>query len=213
MVIKKENSPCARLLAQSRSLPVKIGILGGSFDPVHFGHLTAAQDALEQLSLDRLILVPAAQAPLKPADVRSSAEDRLAMLRAAVGGDSRFEISDFEIRKGGISYTIDTVRYFRLKYPTDQLYWVIGGDQLAKLPLWRGIEELGRMIEFICLERPGHASEARPAIPGVKIHRCPGHQLEISSTELRERIRKGLPVDFFIPNKAVEHIEKRLLYR
>ena len=89
---------------------MKIGFLGGSFDPVHFGHLIAAQDAYEQHQLDRLVLVPAAQAPLKPNDVQSSAEHRLAMLRAAVEWDHRFEISDFELRRGGVSYTIDSAR-------------------------------------------------------------------------------------------------------
>ena len=89
---------------------MKIGFLGGSFDPVHFGHLIAAQDVLEQFHLDRLILVPAAQAPLKPNDVQSGVEDRLAMLRAATEWDKRLEISDYELRKGGISYTIDSVR-------------------------------------------------------------------------------------------------------
>ena len=119
---------------------VKIGFLGGSFDPVHFGHLLAAQDAYEQYQLDRLILVPAAQAPLKPNDVQSSAEDRLAMLRAATEWDQRFEISDIELRRGGISYTIDSARYFRAQFPNDTLYWIIGGDQLPKLHLWNLIQ-------------------------------------------------------------------------
>src|SRR5271156_5618117 len=99
----------------------------------------AAQDAYEQYSLDRLILVPAAQAPLKPNDVSSSAEDRLAMLRAAVEWDRRFEISDYELKKGGISYTIDSVRHFRELYPQDELYWIVGGDQLPQLHLWKDI--------------------------------------------------------------------------
>ena len=106
---------------------VKIGFLGGSFDPVHFGHLMAAQDVYEQHHLDRLILVPAAQAPLKPNDVQSSADDRMAMLRAATEWDHRFEISDVELRRGGVSYTIDSVRHFRALYPADELYWIIGG--------------------------------------------------------------------------------------
>ncbi len=91
---------------------MKIGLMGGSFDPVHFGHLIAAQDVVEQMRLDRLLLVPAAQAPLKPADVQSSAQDRLAMLKTAVEWDRRLEISDYELKKGGVSYTVDSVRYF-----------------------------------------------------------------------------------------------------
>jgi nicotinate-nucleotide adenylyltransferase len=192
---------------------VKIGFLGGSFDPVHFGHLIAAQDAYEQYQLDRLFLVPAAQAPLKPSDVKSSAEDRLAMLRAAIEWDRRFELSDFELRKGGVSYTIDSVRHFRAQFPNDQLYWIIGGDQLPKMHLWKEIGELARLIEFIFLERPGHAVKSTPEVPGLKLHRCDGHLVEISSTELRERVRRRLSLDYFVPHKAIVQIEEKHLYR
>ena len=192
---------------------VKIGFLGGSFDPVHFGHLLAAQDAFEQHHLDRLVLVPAAQAPLKPNDVQSSAEDRLAMLRAAVEWDQRFEISDVELRRGGVSYTIDSVRHFRALYPEDELYWIIGGDQLPKLHLWLEIEALAHLIEFIFLERPGYPVKAARQIPGLRLHRCDGHLLAISSTELRERTRRNLSLDYFVPHKAIVYIRQQGLYR
>lgn len=192
---------------------MKIGFLGGSFDPVHFGHLLAAQDAYEQHRLDRLILVPAAQAPLKPNDVQSAGADRLAMLQAAVEWDRRFEISDYELRKGGISYTIDSVRHFRERFPRDRLYWIIGGDQLPQLHRWKEVEELARMVEFIFLERPGYPVKASPEIPGLRLHRCDGHLLAVSSTELRERTRRGLSLDYFVPHKAIVHIRERGLYR
>jgi nicotinate-nucleotide adenylyltransferase len=192
---------------------VKIGFLGGSFDPVHFGHLMAAQDAYEQHNLDRLVLVPAAQAPLKPNDVQSSVEERLAMLRAATEWDTRFEISDVELKRGGVSYTIDSVRHFRKLYPNDELYWVIGGDQLPKLHLWKDITELAKLVEFIFLERPGYVVKARPEIPGLRLHRCDGHLLAISSTELRERIRRNLSLDYFVPHKAIVYIKEHGLYR
>lgn len=192
---------------------VKIGFLGGSFDPVHFGHLLAAQDAYEQMGLDRLILVPAAQAPLKPQDVQSSPDDRLAMLRAATEWDKRFEVSDFELRRGGVSYTIDSARHFRSLYPDDELYWIIGGDQLPQLHLWREIAELARLFEFIFLERPGYPIKAQPDIPGLRLHRCDGHLLAISSTELRERTRRNLALDYFIPHKAIVYIKEHALYR
>jgi nicotinate-nucleotide adenylyltransferase len=192
---------------------VKIGFLGGSFDPVHFGHLLAAQDALEQFPLDRLILVPAAQAPLKPNDVQSSAEDRIAMLRAATEWDRRFELSDYELRRGGISYTIDSARHFRALYPNDELYWVIGGDQLPNLHLWKEIGELAKLVQFIFLERPGYPVKAKVDIPGLVLHRCDGHLLAISSTELRERTRRGRSLDYFVPHKAIVYIRQRDLYR
>lgn len=172
----------------------------------------AAQDAFEQMQLDRLVLVPAAQAPLKPQDAQSSPSDRLAMLRAAVEWDRRFEISDFELQKGGISYTIDSARYFRACYPDDELYWVIGGDQLPKLQQWREIGELARIMQFIFLERPGFPVRAEPAIAGLRLHRCDGHLLAISSTELRERTRRGLSLDYFVPHKAIVYIKWAGLY-
>jgi nicotinate-nucleotide adenylyltransferase len=192
---------------------VKIGFLGGSFDPVHFGHLLAAQDAYEQHGLDRLVIVPAAQAPLKPNDAKSSSEDRLAMVRAATEWDTRFEVSDFELKRGGVSYTIDSARHFRSVYPEDDLYWVIGGDQLPQLHLWKDIGELARIVEFIFLERPGYPVKAAPSIPGLKLHRCDGHLLAISSTELRERTRRSLSLDYFVPHKAIVYIRQKGLYR
>lgn len=173
----------------------------------------AAQDAFEQQKLDRLILVPAAQAPLKPNDVQSTAEDRLAMLRAAVEWDHRFEISDLELRRGGVSYTIDSARYFREKFPHDELYWVIGGDQLPKLHLWKDITELARLVDFIFLERPGYPVKARVDIPGLRLHRCDGHLLAISSTELRDRVKRQLSLDYFVPHKSIVYIREKNLYR
>jgi nicotinate-nucleotide adenylyltransferase len=202
-----------RIRATNGAQSVKIGFLGGSFDPVHFGHLMAAQDAYEQRGLDRLFLVPAAQAPLKPNDVQSSPEDRLAMMRAAVEWDHRFEISDYELKKGGVSYTIDSVRHFRAQFPNDELYWIIGGDQLPKLHLWKDIAELAKLVEFIFLERPGYPVKPREDIPGLRLHRCDGHLLAISSTELRERIRRQLSLDYFVPHKAIVYIREKGLYQ
>lgn len=192
---------------------MKIGFLGGSFDPVHFGHLLAAQDAYEQHRLDRLVFVPAAQAPLKPNEVQASAEDRLAMLRAATEEDRRFEISDYEVRRGGTSYTIDSARYFRGLYPHDELYWIIGGDQLPRLHRWKDIAQLVRLVEFIFLERPGYPVRAHPEIPGLRLHRCDGHLLAVSSTELRERARNNLSLEYFVPHKAIVYLREKGLYR
>jgi nicotinate-nucleotide adenylyltransferase len=194
-------------------LHVKIGFLGGSFDPVHFGHLLAAQDAYEQYKLDRLVIVPALQAPLKPSDMQSTAEDRLAMIKAATEWDTRFEVSDVELRRGGVSYTVDSARHFRSIYPRDELYWVIGGDQLPQLHRWKDIAELAKLVEFIFLERPGFPVRATPDIPGLKLHRCDGHLLAISSTELRERTRRHLSLDYFVPHKAIVYIREKGLYR
>lgn len=192
---------------------MKIGFLGGSFDPVHFGHLIAAQDVLEQFHLDRLMLVPAAQAPLKPNDVQSSVEDRLAMLQAATEWDRRLEISDYELRKGGVSYTIDSVRHFQTLFPQDELYWIIGGDQLPLLHKWKEIDELVQRVDFIFLERPKHPSKPHVEIPGLRLHRCDGHLIEISSSELRARVKRGLSLHYFCPQKVIAYIEAHRLYQ
>ena len=172
----------------------------------------AAQDAYEQYGLDRLFLVPAAQAPLKPHDVKSSSEDRLAMIRAATEWDSRFEISDLELTRGGVSYTIDSVRHFKAQFPNDELYWIIGGDQLPLLHKWKDIQELAKLVQFIFLERPGYPARTNEPIPGLRLHRCDGHLLAISSTELRDRARKGLSLDYFVPHKAIVYIRQHGLY-
>lgn len=191
---------------------MKVGLMGGSFDPVHFGHLVAAQDAMEQHGLDRLILIPAAQAPLKDYTVSASGEHRVAMLREATDWDARFEVSDYEVQRGGTSYTLETVRHFRRMFPEDELFWIIGGDQLPKLDQWHRIEDLAGLIQFIYLERPGHPAKDHPDIPELRLHRCDGHLVEISSTELRERIRRGLSLDYFIPHKAIVYLQEHDLY-
>ncbi len=192
---------------------MKIGFLGGSFDPVHFGHLIAAQDVYEQYHFDRLFLVPAAQAPLKAQDMQSVTEDRLAMLRAACEWDHRLEIADYELNKGGVSYTIDSVRHFQQQFPQDELFWIIGGDQLPLLHKWKDINKLAAMVEFIFLERPGHPSKPHTDIPGLRLHRCDGHLIEISSSELRQRVRHGRSLNYFCPQKVIAYIESKKLYR
>lgn len=192
---------------------MKIGFLGGSFDPVHFGHLIAAQDVKEQYRLDRLFLVPAAQAPLKPNEMQSSTDDRRQMLQAACEWDRRLEIADYELTKGGVSYTIDSGRHFRAQFPQDELFWIIGGDQLPLLHQWKDIAELAKLMEFIFLERPRHPSKPHPDIPGLRLHRCDGHLIEISSSELRQRVRAGLSLHYFCPQKVIAYIESKKLYR
>jgi nicotinate-nucleotide adenylyltransferase len=142
--------------------------------------------------------------------VQSSLEDRLAMLRAAIEWDKRFEVSDVELRRGGVSYTIDSVRHFRSAFPHDELFWIIGGDQLPQLNRWKDVAELAQLVEFIFLERPGHPAKQTPDIPGLRLHRCDGHLIEISSSELRLR---GLSLHYFCPQKVIAYIEAHKLYR
>ena len=135
------------------------------------------------------------------------------MLQAACEWDRRLEISDYELRKGGMSYTIDSVRHFRAQFPQDELCWIIGGDQLPLLHKWKEIGELAKLVEFIFLERPRHPSKPHTDIPGLQLHRCDGHLIEISSSELRQRVRAGLSLHYFCPQKVIAYIEEKKLYR
>lgn len=202
---------------------VKIGFLGGSFDPVHFGHLAAARLARAHCRLDRVVLLPAASSPSKACGVApssASAGDRLDMVRAAAGGEDWLEVSDHELRRGGVSYSLESARHFRACCPDDRLFWIIGSDLLGKLPFWRGIDELAGLVEFVVLQRPGHAPEAAAdgafaggVIPGLRLHPCAGEPPRISSSEVRARLRDGRPVEAFVPHGAAALIRERGLYR
>ena len=124
---------------------MKLGLFGGSFDPVHLGHLLVAQAAREEAGLARVFFIPAAQSPFKPAAQPAPAAQRLRLLRLALAGDAASEIDDQEIRRGGASYSIDTVRDYAARFPDAELFFLIGGDQIAQLHLWREAAELARL--------------------------------------------------------------------
>src|SRR5207247_749591 len=130
-----------------------IGIFGGSFDPVHLGHLLVAQAAQEELSLSRLFLIPAAQSPFKPERQPTPAKDRLGLLRLALVGKEWCEIDEQEVKRGGVSYTIDTVRDYTRRFPQAELFYLIGADHAPELPKWRQAEELARLVEFVVIPR------------------------------------------------------------
>lgn len=192
---------------------MKIGLLGGSFDPIHVGHLVIAQDALEGAGLDRVVFVPAAVSPLKGRELTATPAQRLELVRRAIEGESRFGLDDLELRRGGTSFTIDTVRALAPQHPGAELCWIIGADQVGRLPEWKEINELARRVTFVLLARPGVPEVPAPAIAGLQLRRVPGHEVAISSSELRERISRGLPWRAFVPLKVAEFIEAQSLYR
>src|SRR5947208_412471 len=135
----------------------RIGLFGGTFDPVHQGHLLVAQAAIEEMGLSRLFLIPAAQSPFKPESNPAPANQRLRLLRLALAGQSNIEIDEQEIRRGGVSYTIDTVRDYVRRLPKAQFFYLIGADHIPQLPKWRSAEELAGLVEFVVIPRPGEA--------------------------------------------------------
>jgi len=192
---------------------VKIGLFGGTFDPVHIGHLAAARDAAGELNLDRVFLIPAARAPFKEERLAAGGDERLAMLRIAVGHDPLFEVSDFELLRGGISYTIDTVRHFREHLPDAELFLIIGADQWGHLGEWKEIREIAKQVTFVVVERPGSELGPEPGgIEDLRWVRCEGHHLDIASSDIRARLQAGTSVDSLVPPAVAAHIQERKLY-
>lgn len=194
---------------------LRIGILGGAFDPVHLGHLILAREAQDALGLDRIILMPGAQTPLKGRPPAASDEDRIAMLTASVRHLRDWEVSDWEIRRGGVSYTVHTAAYLRTRFPEATLFWIIGADQLARLSTWHNIAELGRLVRFAVAVRNGDKLAFPQDLPlTVLVETLPSRRIDICSTEIRERIRDGRPgAEFFLPEPALDHIRAKGLYR
>ena len=187
-----------------------IGIFGGSFDPVHLGHLLVAQAAQEELSLSRLFLIPAAQSPFKPERQPTPAKDRLGLLRLALAGKEWCEIDEQEVKRGGVSYTIDTVRDYTRRFPQAELFYLIGADHVPELPKWRQAEELARLVEFVVIPRPGQASLPFPA--PFRGRTLAGFPLGVSSSQVRERVKGGLPIDHLVPATVAEAIRNNRLY-
>jgi nicotinate-nucleotide adenylyltransferase len=197
-------------------VPRRLGILGGTFDPVHVGHLVAAVNARHELSLDRVLLVVAnepwqkvASRPVTPA------VDRLALVEAAVEGVEGLEASGIEIARGGPSYTADTVAELAAQWPGTELNLIVGADAAAGLGGWERLEEVRSKVVLVVVNRPGTTIDATgPASPleGWDVRMVEVPALEISSTDLRDRVATGRPLDFLIPMPAIRVIRQHGLY-
>ena len=199
------------LLNQTREHEMqRIGLFGGSLDPVHLGHLLVAQAAREELELGRLFFVPAAQSPFKPDSRPTPSAERLRLLRLALAGKTWCEIDEQEIRRGGVSYTIDTVRDYAVRFAGAQLYYLIGADHLPQLPKWRAAQKLAQLAEFVVIPRPGEAETPIPA--PFRVRWLAGFPLGISSSQIRARVKAGLPIDHLVPEAVAEAIRNNRLY-
>lgn len=171
-------------------------------------------DVLEQLGLETLWFVPAALPPLKGRSLSASVEDRLAMIRLAIGDDPRLRICDLEIQRGGTSYTFDTLSELRRLDPESTPIWIIGEDNLSTLPHWHRIGEIAQLAEFACLRRRGDRRKPAGGLPpGLRLHHVHTRIVEISSTEIRDRVRAGKSVRYFLPDQVITHIKERTLYQ
>jgi nicotinate-nucleotide adenylyltransferase len=182
----------------------KIGIYGGTFDPVHHAHLILARDALETVNLDEIIFVPAAISPLKKTVPVASGELRLAMLRAAIEGEPKFVVNDCELRRPPPSYTIDTVEEIGQGHGHTAIYCLIGEDNVQTLEKWHRFDELEKMVNFIILDRKGQS----PASSYPVIDR----KIDISATEIRKRVASGRSIRYLVPPAVEEIIRREKLY-
>jgi nicotinate-nucleotide adenylyltransferase len=196
---------------------LRVGILGGAFNPPHIGHLVCAQEALVQLELERVVFVPVGVPPHREIDLDPGAEARLEMVELAVSDDERFGASRIELDRDGPSYTSDTLKQLAAESPNDELFLILGGDQAAALASWHEPEQVLERATVAVFER---VSWGRNAI-GIKIGRLPGArrvryldmpQIQVSSSAIRRRVREGLPIRYLVPDRVAEYIETKGLY-
>lgn len=188
----------------------RIGLFGGSFDPVHTGHLLLAQAAIEELGLTRLWFILAAQSPFKVGQNFSPAETRLQLLRLALAGRPNCEVDDQEINRGGVSFAIDTVRDYARRFPQAELFYLIGADHVAKLPKWREAGELAKLVEFMVIPRPGDAMV--PVPPPFRGRMLNGFAFGVSASQIRARVKAGRTIDHLVPATVAEAVRNNRLY-
>lgn len=201
---------------------MRLGLFGGSFDPVHFGHLLLAEYCREQARLDQVVFLPAAVPPHKQDRELSPAERRLEMLQLAVAGHEQFAVSRYEVDRGGVSYTVDTLRHYRQQDPEGALFLLVGADMLHDLPRWREAAEICQLAIPVAVRRPGVGELDYSLLAGLvapeRLDRFRQYQVEmpkigLSSTEIRRRVAAGLSIRYQTPRAVEKYIETQGLYR
>ena len=199
-----------------------IALFGGSFNPIHNGHLIVARAVAERLGLSRVVFIPSPSPPHKANVDLADAADRLEMVRLAIAGESVFEVSDLELRHGGVSYTIRTVESFRQAAADQTLHWIIGGDTLPELHTWYRVRELVERCRIVTAVRPGFEVPDLSALERVltadQVRRLkedilPTPRIDISATDIRRRVAEGRSIRYLVPEAVRQYIEQRGLYR
>ena len=185
-----------------------VGLFGGSFDPVHHGHLLVARAALESLALEELRFVPAAEQPFKPGG-HAPAADRVALLRAAIAGAPGFGVETAEVDRGGASYTVETLRMLKEREPARTFILLLGADAAADLPRWREADEVLRLARVAVFARPGYPIPDAAWVSAV----VPAPAIDISATDLRQRVAAGRPIRYYVPDPVATMVAERGLYR
>lgn len=206
----------------TKGASASLGIMGGSFDPIHLGHLVIAERAVEALRLDRVLFIPCAVPPHKDAAGLTPGRHRLAMVRLAVRGNPRFRASDMELRRGGVSYTVETLERLRAVHgPRARLWFIIGADSLWELSTWREYRRLLGLCTVVTAGRPGSDTQtwrgagafSRAEAAALKAHFFDAPLIDISSTEIRRRRRAGLSIRYLVPEAVERYIAAHGLYR
>jgi nicotinate-nucleotide adenylyltransferase len=197
---------------------MRIGIFGGTFDPIHYGHLVAAEEAHAILGLDRVFVVPAGQPPHKTDRPITAAEHRVAMVQLAIASNPHFVLSRVDLDRPGPHYSVDMVALLRRDLHPDELFLIVGMDSLMELPAWHEAERLLDLCFVVGVNRPGYTYDLAPlesAVPGISSHIrvMEAPQLEISSHELQDRLRRGLPIRYQVPDAVERYICEHKLYR
>ncbi|WP_369699664.1 nicotinate-nucleotide adenylyltransferase [Nesterenkonia sp. Act20] len=188
-----------------------MGIMGGTFDPIHHGHLVAASEVATEFELDEVIFVPTGQPWQKAGREVAEAEHRYLLTVVATAANPRFTVSRVDIDRGGATYTIDTLRDFREMYPDAELFFITGADAMAQIMSWKNVDELWELAHFVSVTRPGYASEDFGRTKEISLMEIPA--MAISSTDCRERVRAEKPVWYLVPDGVVQYIAKHRLYQ
>ncbi|MFQ5886297.1 MAG: nicotinate-nucleotide adenylyltransferase [Anaerolineae bacterium] len=194
----------------------RIGVLGGTFDPIHYGHLAAAEEARAKLNLHEVIFVVAGVPPHKLDEEITPAEDRYAMVELAIASNPHFSVSRIDLDRPGPSYTVDTIALLRQKW-TEEIYFIMGVDSLMEIDTWHQPQRLIQLCRLVAVERPGFVPDMErleAAVPGItaRMEIIDMPQMEISSTDLQRRVREGLPIKYQLPPQVEKYIYQHRLY-